>query len=91
MTENERKIFERASPAPGQKLYYLPVIWAGMILTKAMEEKRLNHEQWKACMNALDVFRAKCSRSLLIEIQNVPVVYSQVRIQTCSVLLIVFT
>ena len=78
LTERERQIFERVTPE-GHKPYYLPIIWAGMAVTTAQEEGLMEDWQWKTCMDGLNEFRIKCGKSLMISIQNVPLVYSQVR------------
>jgi hypothetical protein len=77
LTEKERQIFDRVTPL-GKKTYYLPMIWAGMTVTKAKEEGLMDEWQWQGCMDGLNQFRAKCGQSLMVSVQNVPLVYSQV-------------
>ncbi|CAG0922804.1 unnamed protein product [Notodromas monacha] len=77
LTEPERKIIETLSEKH-KKLYYVPLLWATLIMTRAKEDKLVSELQWKSCVDMIVDYRNRCSRSLHIEIVNIPLVYSQV-------------
>jgi hypothetical protein len=78
LNENERVILEELSTKI-KKLYFVPLVWAAQIITKAREEGKVRSDlQWKSCMDHITLFRQKCGRSLHIDVINVPLVYSQV-------------
>ncbi|CAG0922466.1 unnamed protein product [Notodromas monacha] len=78
LTEDERQILDVMSKQV-KKLYFVPLVWAATIITKARNEGKIKSDfQWKSCLDHIVEFRQRCGRSLHIDIINVPLVYSQV-------------
>ncbi|CAG0915306.1 unnamed protein product, partial [Notodromas monacha] len=78
LEEGEKQIFEEMSGRI-TKLYWMPLVWATAIVTKARREKLIDADiSMKTMIDHLCDFRRKCEKSLHIEVINVPLVYTQV-------------
>jgi hypothetical protein len=78
LEEGEKQIFEDMSGRI-TKLYWMPLVWATAIVTKARREKIIEADiSMKTIIDHLLEFRRKCEKSLHIEVINVPLVYTQV-------------
>jgi bestrophin-3 len=81
MNENERDILADMSTRI-KKLYFVPLIWAVTIITRARNEGRIKTDiLMKTCLDHITIFRQRCGRSLQIDTINVPLVYSQVSVE----------
>ena len=80
LEESEKKEFEKTSTKLS-KVYWMPLVWASTIVVEARREKIIESDvSTKACLDHLLDFRRKLDRSLQIEVINVPLVYTQVKI-----------
>ena len=63
--------------------YWMPLVWAGAIVTRARKEKRINSDYDAVkLMEKLDQFRAHTGGLLNYDWVTVPLVYTQVKCQT---------
>ena len=62
--------------------YWMPLVWAGAIVTRARKEKRINSDYDAVkLMEKLDQFRAHTGGLLNYDWVTVPLVYTQVKCQ----------
>ncbi len=80
MTKEEQAIMEGLMQKQ-RKLYYIPLLWASILVSKARNDKLITEYDWKSIVDMIVEYRTKLSHSLFIELVNIPLVYSQVRPQ----------
>eukprot|EP00094_Tigriopus_californicus_P014137 TCALIF_13692-PA protein Name:"Similar to Best3 Bestrophin-3 (Mus musculus)" AED:0.06 eAED:0.06 QI:0/0.5/0.2/0.8/1/1/5/0/414 len=73
------KIMEKLDDSVKQPKYWIPIIWAGSIVTRARKENRIKDDfSLKAVIEELDKYRSKASTLLDYDWITVPLVYTQV-------------
>lgn len=79
MTKQEQRIMESMDKKAHHPKYWIPLVWAGSIITNAKEEKRLSSNYATTrLMEKLDDFRALTGGLLNYDWVNVPLAYTQV-------------
>ncbi|XP_059085476.1 bestrophin-2-like [Tigriopus californicus] len=72
-------IMEKLDDSVKQPKYWIPIIWAGSIVTRARKENRIKDDfSLKAVIEELDKYRSKASTLLDYDWITVPLVYTQV-------------
>jgi hypothetical protein len=70
--------------------YWLPLVWAGSIVTRARKENRIKDDfAMKALIERIDTYRSLCGGLLNYDWINIPLVYTQVSF-SCFVSIISF-
>lgn len=70
---------EKLDDSVKQPKYWIPIIWAGSIVTRARKENRIKDDfSLKAVIEELDKYRSKASTLLDYDWITVPLVYTQV-------------
>eukprot|EP00095_Tigriopus_kingsejongensis_P010375 snap_masked-scaffold251_size238241-processed-gene-1.4 protein:Tk10375 transcript:snap_masked-scaffold251_size238241-processed-gene-1.4-mRNA-1 annotation:"Bestrophin-2 " len=78
LMEEEKKIMEKLDDSVKQPKYWIPIIWAGAIVTRARKENRIKDDySLKAVIEELDKYRSKASTLLDYDWITVPLVYTQ--------------
>ena len=76
---NERKIFEDLDTKTKHPKYWMPLVWAGSIITRARKENRVKDDfSLKTLIDGLNTFRAACGGLLNYDWISIPLVYTQV-------------
>ena len=71
----------------GSPVYWIPLAWAGSIITSARRENRILSDYTSLkLMEKLDQFRTYGAGMLIYDWINVPLVYTQVRVLCVCVL-----
>ncbi|KAA0192966.1 hypothetical protein HAZT_HAZT009840 [Hyalella azteca] len=79
LTEQELMIFEILNAKTANPKYWLPLVWAGAIVTKARKQGRIRDDfAQKTIMDELNNFRKGCRLLLSYDYVSVPLVYTQV-------------
>lgn len=79
MKEEEKKIFEMMDIKTSHPKYWMPLVWAGSIVTRARKEGRVKDDfAMKTLVDEISKFRAKCGELLNYDWISVPLVYTQV-------------
>eukprot|EP00095_Tigriopus_kingsejongensis_P010038 maker-scaffold231_size243715-snap-gene-1.38 protein:Tk10038 transcript:maker-scaffold231_size243715-snap-gene-1.38-mRNA-1 annotation:"Bestrophin-2 " len=81
MSENEKKIIENveASMTGSHPTYWMPLVWAGSIVTRARKESRVRDDfSMKSLLDKLDQYRGAAGMLLNYDWVSVPLVYTQV-------------
>ncbi|KAL7640590.1 UNVERIFIED_CONTAM: hypothetical protein RMT77_008865 [Armadillidium vulgare] len=79
LTKNEKKIFENLDEMYPQPKYWMPLVWAGTIASRARKEGRIRDDFGvKTILDTINVFRASCGALLGYDTISVPLVYTQV-------------
>ncbi|XP_071517334.1 bestrophin-4-like isoform X1 [Panulirus ornatus] len=79
MTANEKKIFENLMEKTPHSLYYLPLVWAGTLVTRARKEGRIRDDfAVKTIVDELNSLRGKLGGLLSYDWISIPLVYTQV-------------
>ncbi|XP_036327626.1 bestrophin-2-like [Rhagoletis pomonella] len=80
LLENEKLVIEDLNIAfPKYPKYWLPIVWAASIITRARKEGRIRDDfSVKTIIDALNKFRGKCGVLLFYDTISVPLVYTQV-------------
>lgn len=80
MNANEKVIFDHMDNLSNHSKYWMPIIWAGSIVTRARKEGRIRDDfAVKTIMDTLNSFRSGCGRLLSYDWLSLPLVYTQVR------------
>ncbi|KAJ1523655.1 hypothetical protein ONE63_001497 [Megalurothrips usitatus] len=75
----ERKIFEDLERKTNHPKYWLPLVWASGVLTRARKEGRVTNDfSLKTLIDELNIFRAGCGKLLSFDWISIPLVYTQV-------------
>ena len=75
------KIMEIMDEKASHPKYWMPLVWAGSIITRARREKRISSDYASLkLMEKLDQFRGCTGGLLNYDWINVPLVYTQVRL-----------
>ena len=76
---NEMKIFEDLERKTNHPKYWMPLVWASSILTRARKENRITNDfSLKTLIDELNIFRAGCGKVLSYDWISIPLVYTQV-------------
>ncbi|KAA0202322.1 hypothetical protein HAZT_HAZT010600 [Hyalella azteca] len=83
LTEQELMIFEILNAKNTNSKYWLPLLWASAIVTKARKQGRIRDDfAQKTIMDEINNFRKNCLLLLAYDSISVPLVYMQVRDMT---------
>ena len=73
------QIFEMMDEKASHPKYWMPLVWAGSIITRARKEKRISSDYSELkLMEKIDQFRSFTGGLLNYDWVNVPLVYTQV-------------
>ncbi|KAJ9574764.1 hypothetical protein L9F63_008078, partial [Diploptera punctata] len=76
---NEKKIFEDLDLKTSHPKYWMPLVWAGGIITRARKEGRIKDDfSLKTLIDELNTFRSGCGGMLNYDWISIPLVYTQV-------------
>ncbi|KAE8741863.1 hypothetical protein FOCC_FOCC012611 [Frankliniella occidentalis] len=76
---NEMKIFEDLERKTNHPKYWMPLVWASGILTRARKENRITNDfSLKTLIDELNIFRTGCGKLLSYDWISIPLVYTQV-------------
>ncbi len=76
---NEKKIFDDLNARSRYSKFWMPLVWAGSIITRARREGRIRDDfAVKTMLDELCSFRAKCGALNGYDWVPVPLVYTQV-------------
>ncbi|XP_063236462.1 uncharacterized protein LOC134538846 isoform X2 [Bacillus rossius redtenbacheri] len=76
---SEKRIFEDLDRKTSHPKYWMPLVWAGGIITRARKEGRVKDDfSLKSLIDGLNVFRAGCGGMLNYDWISIPLVYTQV-------------
>lgn len=79
MLPNERKTFEILEEKTVHPKYWLPLVWAASIITRARREDRVKNDfALKTLIDEVNKFRSGCGSLLNYDWISVPLVYTQV-------------
>ncbi|XP_053956390.1 bestrophin-4-like [Anastrepha ludens] len=80
LLENEKLVIEDLDASfPKYPKYWLPIVWAASIITRARKEGRIRDDfSVKTIIDALNTFRGNCGVLLFYDTISVPLVYTQV-------------
>ncbi|XP_046390919.1 bestrophin-2-like isoform X1 [Ischnura elegans] len=79
MQSNEKKIWEDLDNRTSHPKYWMPLVWAGSIVTRARKEGRIRDDfSMKTLIDGLCTFRGKCGGLLNYDWVCIPLVYTQV-------------
>lgn len=77
---NEKKIFEDLDQKTVHPKYWMPLVWAGGIITRARKEGRIKDDfSMKTLIDELNKFRGGCGGMLNYDWISIPLVYTQVK------------
>jgi hypothetical protein len=75
------QIFEKMDESVNHPKYWMPLVWAGSIVTRARKENRIaNDYMMIALIEQIDQFRAKAGSLINHDWVTIPLVYTQVRL-----------
>ncbi|KAF0304990.1 Bestrophin-3 [Amphibalanus amphitrite] len=78
MTDTEKKIFELMNKKTPHLKYWMPLVWAGSIVTKARKEGRIRDDfAVKTLVDSINTFRSGLGSVLNYDWISVPLVYTQ--------------
>ncbi|XP_046390920.1 bestrophin-2-like isoform X2 [Ischnura elegans] len=78
MQSNEKKIWEDLDNRTSHPKYWMPLVWAGSIVTRARKEGRIRDDfSMKTLIDGLCTFRGKCGGLLNYDWVCIPLVYTQ--------------
>jgi bestrophin-3 len=76
---NEKKIFDDLNARSRYSKFWMPLVWAGSIITRARREGRIRDDfAVKTMLDELCSFRSKCGALNGYDWVPVPLVYTQV-------------
>ena len=79
MTSNEKKIFDDLMLSFSHPLYWMPLVWAGSIITRARKEGRIRDDfALKTLLDSVNSFRGGLGGLLGYDMISIPLVYTQV-------------
>ncbi|KAK8752567.1 hypothetical protein OTU49_006276, partial [Cherax quadricarinatus] len=79
MTSNEKKIFDALDEKTSHPKYWMPLVWAGSIVTRARKEGRIRDDfAVKTIIDEINRFRGLCGGLLSYDWISIPLVYTQV-------------
>ncbi|KAG7160182.1 Bestrophin-2-like 6 [Homarus americanus] len=79
MTTNEQKIFDALDAKTSHPKYWMPLVWAGSIITRARKEGRIRDDfAVKTIIDEINRFRGLCGGLLSYDWISIPLVYTQV-------------
>ncbi|XP_045105835.1 bestrophin-4-like isoform X2 [Portunus trituberculatus] len=79
MTTNEKKIFSAMVEKTDHPLYYVPLVWAGTLVSRARKEGRIRDDfAVKTIMDELNNLRIKINGLISYDWISIPLVYTQV-------------
>lgn len=79
MKEEEKKIFESMDKKTSHPKYWMPLVWAGSIVTRARKEGRIKDDfAMKTIVDEISKLRTRCGELLNYDWISVPLVYTQV-------------
>ncbi|XP_046390989.1 bestrophin-4-like isoform X2 [Ischnura elegans] len=79
MEPNEKKIFEDLDSKTNHPKYWMPLVWAASIVTRARREGRIQDDfATNTIIDNLCVFRERCGGMLGYDWVSIPLVYTQV-------------
>ncbi|XP_046390991.1 uncharacterized protein LOC124159303 isoform X2 [Ischnura elegans] len=79
MQPTEKKIFEDLDSKTPHPKYWMPLVWAGSIVTRARKEGRIRDDfSMKTLIDGLCTFRGQCGGMLNYDWISIPLVYTQV-------------
>ncbi|MCL4121292.1 UNVERIFIED_CONTAM: hypothetical protein GTU68_049805 [Idotea baltica] len=79
MESNEKMILESMEMKTPHSLYWMPLVWAGAIVTRAREEKKIKDDfAVKTIIDEINKFRGNLGGLLGYDWISVPLVYTQV-------------
>lgn len=80
ITASEKKIFDDLNTKTSHPKYWMPLIWAGSIVTRARMEGRIRDDfTVKTIVDEISKFRGLCGGLLSYDWISIPLVYTQVR------------
>jgi len=81
MQSNEKSIFERLDQKTNHPKYWMPLVWASGIVTRARREGRITNDfSMKTLIDELNSFRGGCGKVLSYDWISIPLVYTQVKL-----------
>ncbi|XP_063588217.1 bestrophin-4-like [Penaeus indicus] len=79
MTAGERKILEAIQDKAPHPIYYLPLVWAGGVVSRARKEGRIRDDfALKTIIDEINRLRGLCGGLLSYDWISIPLVYTQV-------------
>ncbi|XP_046997814.1 uncharacterized protein LOC124613197 isoform X1 [Schistocerca americana] len=79
MQPNEKKVFDALDQKTSHPKYWMPLVWAGSIITRARKEGRIKDDfSMKTLIDELNTFRGGCGGMLNYDWISIPLVYTQV-------------
>lgn len=79
MTAGERKILEAIQDKAPHPVYYLPLVWAGGVVSRARKEGRIRDDfALKTIIDEINRLRGLCGGLLSYDWISIPLVYTQV-------------
>lgn len=79
MTGNEKKVFSAMVDKTDHPLYYVPLVWAGTLVSRARREGRIRDDfAVKTIMDELNNLRVKINGLISYDWISIPLVYTQV-------------
>ncbi|XP_076048194.1 bestrophin-2-like isoform X2 [Oratosquilla oratoria] len=79
LTPNEKKIFDDLDSKTAHPKYWMPLVWAGSIVTRARKEGRIRDDfAVKTIIDEINRFRGLCGGLLSYDWISIPLVYTQV-------------
>lgn len=79
MTENEMNIYECLQKKTAHSIYWMPLAWAGALVTRARKEMRIKDDfAVKTIIDEITRVRGLCGSVLGYDWVNIPLVYTQV-------------
>ncbi|XP_042864168.1 bestrophin-3-like isoform X2 [Penaeus japonicus] len=79
MTSNEKKIFDDLDAKTSHPKYWMPLVWAGSIVSRARKEGRIRDDfAVKTIIDEINRFRGLCGGLLSYDWISIPLVYTQV-------------
>jgi len=79
VNENERRILEMMDAKTLHSIYWMPLAWAGAIITRARRENAIRDDfSVKTILDEISKFRGACGSLTSYDWINIPLVYTQV-------------
>ncbi|KAB7502682.1 Bestrophin-3, partial [Armadillidium nasatum] len=81
MNSNEKKIFDHLNEVSSHSKYWMPLVWAGTIVSRARKEGRIRDDfAVKTLTDTINSFRSGCGGLLSYDTISLPLVYTQINL-----------
>lgn len=79
INDNERRILHSMDEKTDHAIFWMPMIWAGSLVTRARKEDKIKDDlAMKAMLDQIAAFRGGCGMLTSYDWINIPLVYTQV-------------